>query len=171
MSNFDPFGNNQNNDKQQGNDPFGNNQGNDKQGGYDPFGNTPGNGQQNGQQYYGQQPPYGQPPYGQPPFGYPPQQPDDRDGKNAKLYGIIALILNFLGCCLPAGIVLGILAIVRAGSSRKMLGYQSDDARLGKVLGIISVVWSAISVLFIVLYVVFVVAIGILGAAGGGTVV
>jgi hypothetical protein len=177
MSSFDPFGNNPNNDRQENFDPFGNNPNNDRQENFDPFGNNPNDGQQQnerqpyGQGYYGQQPPYGQPPYGQPPYGQPPQQPDDHDGKSAKLYGIIGIILNIISCCLPAGLILGILALVRVGSSRKKLGYLSDDARLGKVLGIVSIVWGGITLLLGVMYIAFAVMMGLLDATGGGTVV
>jgi hypothetical protein len=159
MSNFDPFANGSGNGQQQ-NDQQQSNRQNDQQ-------------QGNQQQFYGQspygQPPFGQPPYGQPPYGQPMQ--DDQDGRTSKMFGIISIVLNIFSCCLPVGIVLGILAIVRAGASKRTLGYQSPDAHLGKVLGIISVIWGSLTFAASLLYLVFVVALGILEASGGGTMV
>lgn len=105
---------------------------------------------------------------GQQTYQQPPQQPEDSDGKTAKLYGIISIVLNVIGCCLPAGIILGILALLRVNASRRKLGYLSSDAHLGKVLGIVSIVWGALSFLFSMLYTVFVFLMPLLGAGGAG---
>lgn len=105
---------------------------------------------------------------GQQTYQQPPQQPEDSDGKTAKFYGIISIVLNVIGCCLPAGIVLGILALLRVNASRRKLGYLSSDAHLGKVLGIVSIVWGALSFLFSMLYTVFVFLMPLLEAGGAG---
>lgn len=118
---------------------------------FDPFGNASGS-------------------EGQPFYTKPPQQTEDSDGKTAKLYGAIALILNVFGCCLPAGIILGILALMRTRASRKKLGYLSSDANLGKVLGIVSIVWGAVAFLASALYIALLVAMALLGAGGGSFV-
>ncbi len=163
MSNFDPFGNTPGNGQQ----PNG-----QYNGGEQPNGQQSG-GQQNGwqppndRQFYGQQPPYGQPFYTQPP------QPDDRDGRSAKIYGIVAMILTLFNCCcLPIGPILGIFALVRSGASRKKLGYLSSDAQLGKVLGIIAIILGSLAFVSSLIVFVFNFLLGYLNANGGaGTLV
>lgn len=58
--------------------------------------------------------------------------------------GIIALLLTLICNCLPVGIVLGILAIVKSSASRQMLGYNTSAATVGKICGIIALILTVI---------------------------
>lgn len=78
----------------------------------------------------------------QPPFNQPPE---DNEGKSAKTFGIVGLIISIV-CCQVLGVVFGIIAVVKAGNSRRALGIETGDASLGKILGIIAIVLGVISV-------------------------
>lgn len=85
----------------------------------------------------GQVPPYGQPPMGQPvpPYGQP-QPAGNGKATGALICGIAAIIL----CWLPLlGVILGIVAIVLAGSYIKS-GGTAGTAKGGRICGIIGIV-------------------------------
>ncbi|MCU1573380.1 MAG: hypothetical protein JWO93_1462 [Micrococcaceae bacterium] len=96
----------------------------------------------------GQQPaapqPYGQP-YGQQPYGQQPAYPQQNFGAESyqgretqdpgKVYGIISIILPFVGFGL-VGLVLGIIGRIKS----KRAGYKNVLALVGIILGAISVV-------------------------------
>ncbi len=115
---------------------------------------------------------------GQNPFGFEPvihpTPPSDPAGRSAQTYGLIGLILT-LTCCSLAGLVLGVLAVMRASTSRRVLGFDTANASTGRVLGILAIVFSAIRIISSIASVVLVVC-GMLaglgaGAGAGGTVI
>lgn len=122
---------------------------------FDPFGNIPNGGQQQD---------------GQPLYSQPPQQPDDPAGRSAMIFGILAIVLAVV-CCQLVGLVLGIVALVRAGTSVRNLGFQSSQAQAGKILGIVSIVISALYLLFVLLMFAVPIVLALLESGGGGTVV
>ena len=100
--------------------------------------------------------------------------PLDQQGISSRNFGIIALILSIFGCCLPAGIVLGILAVSRAARSRRYMGYLSAEAELGRTLGIIAIVVGSLALVATVLIFVLTLLLQfptLSGGAGGGTLV
>lgn len=72
------------------------------------------------------------------------------NAQTAQTLGIIALVLSLVFFP-PAGIVLGILAISRAASSKRLLGYEISEARVGRICGIIAIVIGSISIVINVL--------------------
>ncbi len=136
-------------------------------GGYGPTQGQPDHGQQGygqqgyGEQGYGQQP-YGQPAYGQQPYGQPSygqqgygQQgygqavgyaPQPQWGRPTNTMAILALVMAFVFA--PAGLVLGIVA-------RKQIARTGEEGSGLALAGIIvGGIFTAIFVLFIVLWVV-----------------
>ncbi len=103
-----------------------------------------------------------------------PQMPLDPIGKSSQNYGLIGLILT-LTCCSVVGLILGIMALTRASASRRLLGYESAQAAVGKVLGILSIVFSAIRIISTIAWVALF-TVGVLSGlaelnAAGGTVI
>lgn len=85
---------------------------------------------------------------GPPPINNPFE--GQKSAQTAQTLGIIALVLSLIFFP-PAGIVLGILAISRAGASKRLLGYDISEARVGRTCGIIAIVIGAISIVLNVL--------------------
>lgn len=132
--------------------------------------------QQSNQQQYGQQQYYNGygyygDPYHQSGAYYPPQngpyygnyvdpriQEARTKATNAQTYGIIALIGLFTVGILS--IIFGILSINSAKKSRMMLGYELPEAKIGRILGMISLIVSialAVIVFFLVIIYIFVI--------------
>ena len=61
----------------------------------------------------------------------------------AKSMGIFGILAALFCCCLPVGLVLGILAVVLAQKSARLAGTLLPDAKIARVLGIIAIVLSA----------------------------
>ena len=105
----------------------------------------------------------------------PPMPPSDPAGRSAQKCGVIGLILA-LTCCSPHGIVLGILALMRASTSRRALGFETAHASTGRLLGTLSIVFSAIRIVSSIATVILVICGMLLGldagaGAVGGTVI
>ena len=102
-----------------------------------------------------------------PDYSYMQSVPTQKDEKTAegekkastsKILGIVGLVVG-LACCGVAGLVLNIISIVMASTSKALLGYEHSDAKTGRVCSIIGIVISVLSVIFYILYVVFVIMI------------
>jgi hypothetical protein len=101
--------------------------------------------------------------------GFGPQIEPDVHGPKAKTFGLIGLIIS-LFCCPLAGIVLGILAVLRAKDSKNEMGFLSSDASTGRVLGIVAIVIGALSMLLSLFFTIFIALMEIAAAgAGSGT--
>lgn len=98
--------------------------------------------------------------------GFGPQIEPDMHGPKAKTFGLIGLIISLL-CCPLAGIVLGILAVLRAKDSKNEMGFLSSDASTGRVLGIVAIVIGALSMLSSAVTIIMGVMAGLLEAGAG----
>ena len=103
-----------------------------------------------------------------------PQMPIDPLGRSSQNYGLIGLIMTFL-CCSIVGLILGIIALTRASASRRMLGFESAPASVGRVLGILAIVFSAVRMIVSVAWLILI-SYGVFSGlaalgAGGGTVI
>jgi hypothetical protein len=98
--------------------------------------------------------------------GFGPQIEPDVHGPKAKTFGLIGLIIS-LFCCPLAGIVLGILAVLRAKDSKNEMGFLSGDASTGRVLGIVAIVIGALSMLSSAVTIIMGVMAGLLEAGAG----
>ena len=106
----------------------------------------------------GYQQPYGQPPYGQQPYGAPGYGPPPGYGyaRPTNTYAILALVLAFVFA--PLGIVFGVLARKQI----RQTGEEGDGLALAGL--IIGSIFTAIFVLFIVIWIVAIASI-----AGGSS--
>ena len=78
---------------------------------------------------------------------YPTPDPkNDLAGSNAKIFGIVALIVSVC-CCSVIGIILAVVSLVYVSKSRQEMGQITKDAEVGKILSIIAIVVSALSLL------------------------
>ena len=80
------------------------------------------------------------------------------DASSAQTQGIVALVLAVLGCNLIA-LIIGILAITKAGNIARTAGYMPPEARTGRICGIIAIVIAG-------LYIVLGIVMGVLTALG-----
>ena len=80
------------------------------------------------------------------------------DASSAQTQGIVALVLAVLGCNLIA-LIIGILAVSKAGNIARTAGYMPPEARTGRICGIIAIVIAA-------LYIAAGIILGILAALG-----
>ena len=108
----------------------------------------------NGQQPYGSPPPQGHQPYGQqPPYPqqpYGPQLPIDPPGKKESTIGLVCGILSMvLSCGIITGLVLGIVAVINARKA-KAFGYTGGTTTAGLILGIIGIIGSALSIIYVI---------------------
>ena len=87
--------------------------------------------------------------------------PVDTAGKNAKILGIVSLIVSAC-CCGLIGIVLAILSLYFASQSKRLLGTVTNDAETGKILSIISLVIAGLGVLGYILYFAMIIITGFL---------
>lgn len=78
------------------------------------------------------------------PGSQPPQQ--DSDGATSKTIGFIGLLVT-LCCCQIAGIVMGIIGYGKAKRSAQALGFETSDAAIGRVLGIVNIVLGILSII------------------------
>lgn len=66
----------------------------------------------------------------------------DKRAKNAKIIGIVAIVVGF--CCIPlAGIIMGIIGLVKANALTKMPELSStaqSDAKVAKICSIVAIV-------------------------------
>lgn len=86
---------------------------------------------------------------------YPtPDSKNDISGSNAKIFGIVALIVSFC-CCSVIGIILAVVSLVYASKSKQEMGQITKDAEIGKILSIIAIVVSALSLLSAVGFVIY----------------
>lgn len=88
----------------------------------------------------------------------------EKKAKTSMILGIIGLVL-VITCCGIVGIVLNIISLVMASSSKKALGYEHSDATVGKICSIVGLVISALSIIACVLYLVFAIIVA-MAAAG-----
>lgn len=87
------------------------------------------------------------------PYSNVPPTPNDPSANSAQTLGIIGLIVSLV-CCRIAGIVLGILAINKAKSSRMRFGYELPEARTGRICGILAIIFAAVALVCIVIYII-----------------
>lgn len=67
---------------------------------------------------------------------------------SAKVYGIVALLCCLLGGMgAPLPLALSILALVDASKAKKALGYLPQEAKTGKICGIVALILSALQLL------------------------
>lgn len=71
---------------------------------------------------------------------------------NSFVFGLLAIILTFV--ISPAGLILGIIAMVKAKQSLRE-GYADHNNNTARVLGLISVIISSIFLLFTILLTIF----------------
>jgi len=89
-------------------------------------------------------------------FGQPQR---DQEGSTARTLGIVGIFVTLCFCQL-AGIILGIIAFKKARNSARTLGYETSDAAVGRVLGIVSVVLGCLFIIVSIIYVAVMVATG-----------
>jgi len=93
------------------------------------------------------------------PYSNVPPTPNDASANSAQTLGIVGLIISIV-CCRIAGLILGIIAVGKAKTSRLALGYEVPEARTGRVCGIIAIVISVVAmageILATVLYVIMI---------------
>ena len=87
---------------------------------------------------------YGSPPfYNQPPMNNVTSRGNEL-ASSSKTLGILGIVLSII-CCPLIGLIMGIMAMSRAKTSKMMLGTSISDAKIGRVCGIIalliSIVW------------------------------
>ena len=119
--------------------------------------------QQNEQQYYGpyyggyQQGGYQQGNYQQGGFFGNPFDPRMVDAqskaRSAQTFGIVALVGLFTLQILS--IIFGILAMQSAKKSRMLLGYELPEAKTGRILGLVSLIISIVSIALTILVCIF----------------
>ena len=68
---------------------------------------------------------------------------------SSRTTGILGLIFSIL-CCPIVGFILGLIAVLRARTAKVMLGGNLSDGNVGRVCGIIALVFSIAEVLVIV---------------------
>jgi len=83
-----------------------------------------------------------------------PQPPEDADGALSRTLGIIGLIVTVCSCQI-AGIVLGIIGLLKAKKSARDLGFETSNAATGRVLGIVNIVLGSLLILFTIAMFVF----------------
>lgn len=68
----------------------------------------------------------------------------EKKANSSKILGIIGLVVGLV-CCGIAGIVLDIVALVNASTSKNLLGYEHQDAKTGKICAIVGIVIAVVS--------------------------
>ncbi len=68
----------------------------------------------------------------------------NQEASTAQTLGIVGLIMSVV-CCALIGVVLGILAINRASNAKNLLGYETSEAKTGRICGIIAIVLGVLS--------------------------
>ena len=91
----------------------------------------------NNQQNYYQAPP-------QPIYASAPRKSEA--ASSSQTFGIVALVLQFLAIPIVP-IVLGIIAIKKAKTANTELGFEQEEARNGKICGIIALVLGILSLI------------------------
>ena len=76
----------------------------------------------------------------------------EKKASTSKTLGIIGLIMDVTGCCGLVGLVLNIISLVMASTSKALLGYEHADAKTGKICSIIGIVVAALSVIVSIVY-------------------
>ena len=77
----------------------------------------------------------------------PTQMQGNAKAKNAQTLGIVALVLSVV-CCPLAGIILGIIALSAAKTSRTLLRFEAPAAKSGRVCGILAIVLGALTMVY-----------------------
>lgn len=86
---------------------------------------------------------------------YPTPEPkNDLAGNNAKILGIVALIVSVC-CCSVIGIILAVVSLVYVSKSKQEMGQITKDAEIGKILSIIAIVLGALALLSSIGFVIF----------------
>lgn len=70
----------------------------------------------------------------------------NKEASTAQTLGIVGLVVSLI-CCALAGIILGILAISRAGKAKNLLGYESPEAKTGRICGIVAIILGTLSMI------------------------
>ena len=97
------------------------------------------------------------------PYSNVPQTPEDPSANTARTLGIIGLIVSIFGCCgVPAGLVLGIIALVKAKRSCATLGFEVPEARTGRICGLLAIIFTVVA-LVICLIINILAELGLLG--------
>lgn len=63
----------------------------------------------------------------------------EKKASTSKTLGIIGIVVGLM-CCSIAGVVLDIISLTMASTSRALLGYEHNDAKVGKICSIIGLV-------------------------------
>ncbi|MBQ6420416.1 MAG: zinc-ribbon domain-containing protein [Clostridia bacterium] len=153
-----PYGSQQQNDpygSQQQNDPYNNPYGNQQQN--DPYNNPYGSQQQNDpyNNPYGSQQqndPYGAPPAYSPPGGgfAPPGAAmiDPPEARTAQTLSVVGLIMRMINVFPLVALILSIVGFVKAGKSKLQSGGMlSPSAKVGRIVGIIGIIFNSFAVL------------------------
>lgn len=96
--------------------------------------------------------------YTQPGY-YPPIS--DPQGDSSQTLGIVALVCLFF--CQIVSIVCGAIAISRAKASRALLGFETQSSKVGRICGILALVFGILSVAVVLFYIAIWVIIVIVG--------
>lgn len=67
----------------------------------------------------------------------------EKKASTSKTLGIIGIVVGLM-CCSLAGVVLDIISLTMANTSRALLGYEHNDAKVGKTCAIIGLVIAGI---------------------------
>ena len=70
----------------------------------------------------------------------------NKTASSAQTLGIVGLVISLI-CCPLVGIILGILAISRASNAKNLLGYESPEAKTGRICGIVAIILGALSII------------------------
>ena len=82
--------------------------------------------------------------------GYSPPIADPQ-GDSSQTLGIVALVCLFF--CQIVSIVCGAMAIGRAKESRALLGFETQASKVGRICGILALVFGILSVVAVLFYI------------------
>ena len=80
------------------------------------------------------------------PITYTQKPAEDRNGRNAQIVGIIAIIASGVLCPL-AGLILALVGLSMAKKSRAEMGTETSEARTGKICSIVALVLFGLSII------------------------
>lgn len=86
-----------------------------------------------------------------PPFFTSAQQEmAKRKANTSMILGIVGLVLSLFGSML-VGIILGIIAVVKSSTAKKLSATPLTEAKAGKILGILSIIFGALPLVIILI--------------------
>lgn len=80
------------------------------------------------------------------PTTYVQKPAEDKNGRNAQILGIIAIIASGVFCPL-AGLILALVGLSMAKKSRAEMGIETSEARTGRICSIVALVLFGLSII------------------------